>query len=261
MNDLVIVKNGKPICNSLMVAEKFEKRHDNVLRDIEKLECSSEFRLLNFEESSYTNSQNKTLPMIEMTRDGFAILCMGFTGKDAMEWKEKYIAAFNAMEDIIKNGAIAHEQYTSKPFEKELACMLFAADMLRMSDVSRLGLTHKVFDKLGVDKSLLPVYVEKKRLTFSASKLLSDLGKPLSAVAFNKLMVSEGYLEEKSRPSVSKGVKIFKVLTTKGLAFGENLVSPKNDRETQPHYYEDTFRQLVDALLHLEDSEEVEYLI
>ena len=67
-------------------------------------------------------------------------------------------------------------------------------------------------------------------------------------------MVSEGYLEEKSRPSVSKGVKIFKVLTTKGLAFGENLVSPKNDRETQPHYYEDTFRQLIDTLLHTEQD-------
>ena len=44
MNDLVIVKNGKVICTSLMVAEKFEKRHDNVLRDIEKLECSQWFR-------------------------------------------------------------------------------------------------------------------------------------------------------------------------------------------------------------------------
>lgn len=250
MNDLVIVKNGKPICNSLMVAEKFEKRHDNVLRDIEKLECSSEFRFLNFEESSYTNSQNKILPMIEMTRDGFSILCMGFTGKEAMAWKEKYIAAFNAMEETIKNGAIGNEQYANKPFEKELACMLFAADMLRMSDVSRLGLTHKVFDKLGVDKSLLPVYVEKKRLTFSASKLLADLGKPLSAVAFNKLMVSEGYLEERSRPSSNGTVKTFKTLTSTGLEFGENLVSPKNDRETQPVYFEDTFKKLVDLLLH-----------
>ena len=258
MNDLVIVKNGKAICNSLMVAEKFDKRHDNVLRDIEKLECSPEFRLLNFEESSYTNSQNKTMPMIEMTRDGFSILCMGFNGKEAMAWKEKYIAAFNAMEDTIKNGVIDHEQYTSKPFEKELACMLFAADMLRMSDVSRLGLTHKVFTKLGVDTSLLPVYVEKKRLTFSASKLLADLGKPLSAVAFNKLMISEGYLEERSRPSSNGTVKTFKTLTSTGIEFGENLVSPKNDRETQPVYFEDTFKKLVDLLLHSGSDKEAD---
>lgn len=118
-----------------------------------------------------------------------------------MVWKEKYIAAFNAMEETIKNGVASNDQYVNKPIEKELACMLFAADMLRMSDVSRLGLTHKVFDKLGVDTSLLPVYVEKKRLTFSASKLLADLGKPISAVSFNKLMISEGFLEERSRPS------------------------------------------------------------
>lgn len=252
MNDLVIVKNGKPICNSLMVAEKFEKRHADVIRSIQNLECSVDFTERNFALSEYKDPTGRNQPMYEMTRDGFSILCMGFTGKEAMVWKEKYISAFNAMEETIKNGLTDKDQYVNKPFEKELACMLFAADMLRMSDVSRLGLTHKVFTKLGVDTSLLPVYVEKKRLTFSASKLLADLGKPLSAVAFNKLMVSEGYLEEKSRPSVSKGVKIFKVLTTKGLAFGENLVSPKNDRETQPHYYEDSFKQLVDNLLHTE---------
>lgn len=81
MNDLVIVKNGRATCTSIMVAEKFGKRHDNILRDIENLECSSEFRLLNFEESFYTNTQNKEFPMYEMTRDGFSILCMGFTGK------------------------------------------------------------------------------------------------------------------------------------------------------------------------------------
>ena len=139
-------------------------------------------------------------------------------------------------------------------FELELIGLKYVTEIMEMASVSRLGLIHKAYDKHKVDKSLLPVYVEKKRLTFSASKLLADLGKPLSAVAFNKLMVSEGYLEEKSRPSVSKGVKIFKVLTTKGLAFGENLVSPKNDRETQPHYYEDTFRQLIDTLLHTEQD-------
>ena len=255
MNDLVIVKNGKVICTSLMVANRFEREHKNVLQSIQNLECSKEFTELNFQLSEYKDSTGRKLPMIEMTRDGFSILCMGFTGKEAMTWKEKYIAAFNAMEETIKNGVTDGVQYINKPFEKELACMLFAADMLRMSEVSRLGLTHKVFDKLGVDASLLPVYVEKKRLTFSASKLLADLGKPLSAVAFNKLMLSEGYLEERSRPSSNGTVKFFKTLTPKGLAFGENLVSPKNDRETQPVYFEDSFPQLVNNLLHIESED------
>ena len=53
---------------------------------------------LNFQPSSYTTSQGKDLPMYKMTRDGWAILVMGFTGKKAMSFKEKDIAAFNAME-------------------------------------------------------------------------------------------------------------------------------------------------------------------
>ena len=98
-NELVNVVNGKAVCTSLMVAEKFGKEHFNVLRDIENLECSQEFRAINYELSSYKSKQGKQIPMIQMTRDGFSVLVMGFTGKEAMAWKEKYIAAFNAMED------------------------------------------------------------------------------------------------------------------------------------------------------------------
>ena len=56
MNDLVIVKNGKPICNSLMVAEKFEKRHADVIRAIQNLECSPDFTERNFAFSEYKDS-------------------------------------------------------------------------------------------------------------------------------------------------------------------------------------------------------------
>ena len=52
-------KDGRPFCNSLQVAEAFGKRHDNVLRDIRNLDCSDNFRRVNFEESSYKNEQNK----------------------------------------------------------------------------------------------------------------------------------------------------------------------------------------------------------
>ncbi len=100
---LVGLVENHPITTSLQVAEKFEKDHDNVLRDIRNLECSEDFRLLNFEESSYTNKQGREMPMFTMTRDGFAFLALGFTGKAAAEWKEKYIAAFNAMEAELLN--------------------------------------------------------------------------------------------------------------------------------------------------------------
>ncbi|EHL70238.1 rha family phage regulatory protein [Synergistes sp. 3_1_syn1] len=76
----------------------FEKRHDNVLRDIKEFIVDESFGLLNFEESSYINSQNKEQPEYLMTRDGFTLLAMGFTGAKAMQWKIKYAEAFNTME-------------------------------------------------------------------------------------------------------------------------------------------------------------------
>ena len=88
MAELVIVKSGKVICTSLMVAEKFEKRHADVIRAIENLECSQVFRERNFALSSYKSQQGKELPMVEMTRDGFTFLAMGFTGSEAAKWKE-----------------------------------------------------------------------------------------------------------------------------------------------------------------------------
>lgn len=88
--------------NSLMVAEMFGKRHDKVLRDIRELDCSEEFRLSNFGESSYLNEQNKKQPCYDMTRDGFAFLVMGYRGKKAARFKELYIKRFNEMEKFIK---------------------------------------------------------------------------------------------------------------------------------------------------------------
>lgn len=88
--------------NSLIVAQMFERRHDNVLRDIKTLDCSDEFRRLNFEESSYINEQGKKQPCVNMTRDGFTFLVMGYRGKKAARFKEAYIKRFNEMESFIR---------------------------------------------------------------------------------------------------------------------------------------------------------------
>lgn len=105
MNNLVSITDQKAVTTSLIVAEVFGKRHDNVIRSISRLECSKEFTALNFEGSSYLDPTGRAMPMYNMTRDGFTILAMGFTGKEAMQWKEKFIAAFNAMEQALLEGA------------------------------------------------------------------------------------------------------------------------------------------------------------
>jgi Rha family phage regulatory protein len=94
----VSLVDGRPMVSSLKVAEHFGKKHYNVIRAIKSLKIPDDFRALNFEGTSYKDVQGKERPVYLMTRDGFTLLVMGFTGKRAMEWKIKYIEAFNAME-------------------------------------------------------------------------------------------------------------------------------------------------------------------
>lgn len=98
----LIKRDNKIVVSSREIAENFEKEHSKVLRAIRNLECSSEFRQANFGESSYYNEQNKQQPEYLITRDGFTLLAMGFTGKKAMQFKEAYIEAFNKMELALK---------------------------------------------------------------------------------------------------------------------------------------------------------------
>lgn len=102
MNELVHLENDEAVCSSLEVAEKFGKRHDNVLRSIVGLLKNEETQKM-FKKSAYIDNQNnQEYPMYLMNRDGFSLLVMGFTGKKALDWKLKYINAFNQMENIIR---------------------------------------------------------------------------------------------------------------------------------------------------------------
>lgn len=98
IENIVQINENRMFTTSLVIAEAFEKEHKNVLRDIENLECSEEFNRLNFEPVEYKDAKGEMRPAYRITRDGFAFLAMGFTGKKAAAWKEKFLAAFNAME-------------------------------------------------------------------------------------------------------------------------------------------------------------------
>ena len=79
---LVQSNDGKPTTDSLKVADKFGKRHDNVLRSIDNLKCSEKFRLLNFEEIFYHDEYGRPQRMFTMTKDGYMYLVMGLTGME-----------------------------------------------------------------------------------------------------------------------------------------------------------------------------------
>lgn len=99
MREIVLsMQSGEPVASSRQIAENFEKRHDHVMRDIDAIKKDvPNFGEMFFETTapdSYGREQRSYL----MNRDGFTLLAMGFTGKAALEWKLKYIAAFNEME-------------------------------------------------------------------------------------------------------------------------------------------------------------------
>ena len=104
---VVQVIDGQAVTTSLDLAAYFGKRHDDVIRKIRSLDCSSEFRLRNFTETAYDRPNPSggapiPTPCYLLTRDGFFFVAMGFTGRRAAEFKEAYIAAFNAMEQRLR---------------------------------------------------------------------------------------------------------------------------------------------------------------
>ena len=99
----LFVNEGKLYASSLDVAAFFNKKHKNVLQSVSKLlESQPHWGGLNFQPSSYTTPQGKKQPSFDMTRDGFSMLAMGFTGTEAEGFKIAYISQFNAMEAELK---------------------------------------------------------------------------------------------------------------------------------------------------------------
>lgn len=102
----IAIVDGQAVTSSLAVANFFSKRHDDVLKKIRTLECSASFTARNFSVSDYTDCTDRKLPCYQITRDGFAFLAMGFTGKRAAQFKEAYINAFNQMEKQLSKPAV-----------------------------------------------------------------------------------------------------------------------------------------------------------
>lgn len=102
MEELVIMHDKQVVTTSLKVAEIFKKEHKHVMETVRKLTAENSTVRKMFIEDSYLNNRNQQQPMYYMDRDGFTLLAMGFTGSKAMEFKLKYIEAFNKMEQIVR---------------------------------------------------------------------------------------------------------------------------------------------------------------
>ena len=119
-------QGGVARVDSLFVAATFEKQHYNVLRDIGRITASNsglspEFIALNFEGNTYRDARGRKLPRYLLTRDGFTMLVMGYTGPKAMHFKELYIQRFNEMEQCVRALLSARQEF---PMLTEMICRL-----------------------------------------------------------------------------------------------------------------------------------------
>ena len=133
MSDLVRINSNQVVTDSRSVAEHFEKRHDHVMRDIEAYKKDVPNFGEMFHETTMPDSYGRQQKAYLMNRDGFSLLVMGFTGAKALEWKLKYINAFNAMEKALKDQRV-------KQVEQDKAKEMRAEAMLKNADSRRAKL-------------------------------------------------------------------------------------------------------------------------
>ena len=134
MENLVQVAEGQVVVSSRQVADHFEKRHTHVLTVIKEILNSAENSAQWFFKVEYKDASGKSNPEYLMNRDGFSLLVMGFTGKKALEWKIKYIQAFNAMEEELRRGSTPYvlimKHYKKRP-------VLTSADVAALLGMAR----------------------------------------------------------------------------------------------------------------------------
>lgn len=234
MNDL---KLNKEVMTSREIADLTGKEHKNVMQDIRNLVAQlPEKDRLNFQLTSYTDSQNRGKPMYQLSKKGCLCLASGYRADLRM-------AIINRWEAL--------ETGKAKPAKEELTIAdklkvaTWAAEFLNLNDNSKLIMAKSILDPLGLP---VPDYTPSHGILKSATELLKANGSDLSAKAFNILAINEGYLEEKTRRTTKGESKKFKSITEKGRLYGENQVSPNNPKETQPLWYEDKFKELLNHI-------------
>lgn len=193
MNSLVQVTDGQIVVSSRNIAEHFEKRHADVLAGIENIKTENSAVTPMFCETTYTAGTGKAYKEYLMNRDGFSLLVMGFTGKKALEWKIKYIQAFNAMEEELRKPKAIPEKNSvlqSKRVEiMELNSRTRAANLLlkiaeRTNIPEYKAVCNAKAAEMVVGEMILPLPVAERR-TYSATEIGAMFG--VSANKIGKL--------------------------------------------------------------------------
>ena len=244
-----IVNNSTTLTmSSREIAGLVDKEHKNVIRDIRAMinEFEDDSLLSHVKEEKDARGYTSAF---HLNKDLTLTLVAGYNVK-------LRLAIIKRWQELEQK-----EQFQSKldtTAEQDIRILSAVSDMLRLSDSGRIGMVRKYIEnetpKL---KHYLPAYAidapvgtttgSSSEVTKSATELLSQFSAGVNARKFNELLSAKGFLETKTRQSTS-GTKAFKCITEKGLKYGKNLTSDKNQKETQPHWYVNKFTELLNEL-------------
>ena len=178
----VRVAREQVVVSSRDVARVFEKEHKDVLKSIRNLACSGEFNERNFAPVVYVDAKGEERPEVLMTRDGFTILAMGYTGDRAMQFKEAYIAEFNRMEGALQEKRL-HARFNipdNLPDALSLAADLARKKAEAERKIKLLAPKADAWDatcEVGTDMSLQAIGKEFERLGMGPRKIFDFLSK------------------------------------------------------------------------------------
>jgi phage regulator Rha-like protein/ribosomal protein L7/L12 len=266
MNSIIETRENELVVSHRIIADKTKNQEKTISRlirnHIKHLEL---FGKVGFEIQSVKNSvgalnEEKTFFLNEP--QSTLLLTFMRNNEIVINFKVRLVKEFYKMRELLQSQNVSgNSQNEILQIEKEMIGLKTAIEILRPSQASKIGMTKTLFEKIGLETSYLPEYSDEEH-TFSAKALLEKFEIKISVQQFNKKMISAGFLETKTRKSSKyrtekdvdgKEVKIpilkeFKSLTEKGLQFGKNMISPKNQLESQPHYFENKFSELLEFL-------------
>ena len=242
--------------SSREIAELTGKDHFNVLIDIRKMLDEAIDLKNQVNETTYKDSIGRTLPAYDLSYHATMVLVTGYS-------VVLRAAVLKRWQDLEHQQAKPNYSQPHMLPAQSVEAIQFAtliAEHLKLPqsgflDIAKRALTIKAPELVpalphyGIDTSPVGlVTTGSSKPTFSATTLLKRHNLPYSAVGFNRLLVSAGVLIDMTRPSTTKGTKSYKAISPDWLHYGKNVISPTNPRETQPHWYDDTFAELVDKI-------------
>ncbi len=271
------IKNGIPFLNATKTAKTFKKDLSNWRRSSETIDyMDSLSRFVNLTERDLIITQvggNDKNAQGTWLHPKLVIFFARWLSPDFAVWCDIQI------EELLKNSSTQKQtpifdtsSFSSEKLldvQKTLLGLETAIKILKVSEASKLLMTETIYRELEIKTDFLPKYSDEKH-TYSLTHLLKKFGSKLSAQKVNQRLLEIGILEIKTRKSrqkektsqmllelefnninennKSETILEFKSLTEKGLKFGKNLINPNNELQTQPHYFESSFAELLNLI-------------